>query len=177
MRLLKFIGAVAVVLASFWITLLAMDYWDSRPTVRSGPPTQPARMPPSKLSQVFAVSHTPPNWYATDTKTKTSITGTRIVVESSAPVGQYQWQTQPIPTQVNAEYALSYQIAVTGGRLAIGVEDAAGKWIVTKPIEQPHETIVFKAPTPTVRINVYGASPPPTVATISSVSISGPTGK
>jgi hypothetical protein len=137
MRLLKFIGAIAVILVSFWITLTAMDYWDSRRSVRSGPPTQPARVPASKPSLIFAINQAPPNWFATDARTKVTVAGPRIVVESSAATGEYQWQTQPIPTRVNEEYVLSYEIAMTGGKLAIGVEDATGKWIVTKPIETP----------------------------------------
>jgi hypothetical protein len=161
--LLKLIFGIGVVAASFWITSMALDYWQfgqQFPQV-SGPQT------------IFSLDTVRPNWMLISPSTTTvSVTGKGISLESNMPTNEYQWQTNPIRTQTNISYNVSYEIEVTKGRVAIGVLDILNdKWITTKDISARSDTVAFTAPLTEIRVVLYGSSQPPTAATLSSLTI------
>jgi hypothetical protein len=93
-------------------------------------------------------------------------------LESSMPTNEYQWQTNPIRTQTNTSYNVSYEIEVTKGRLGIGVLDFINdRWITTKDISARSDTIAFTATSTNIQVILYGNSQPPTAATLSSLTI------
>jgi hypothetical protein len=161
----KFIFGIGVIVTSFWITSMALDYWQygqQSPEV-SGP------------RPIFTLDKTRPNWMVVSPSTTTvNITSKGISLESNMPIYEYQWQTNPIGTRANTDYTVSYEIEATTGRLAIGVLDAVNsKWITTKDIVERPDTIAFTAPSAQIRVILFGDGPPPTAATISSLTIVG----
>ena len=159
--LLKFICGIGVIAASFWITLIALDYWQFGQQSPQGPLT------------IFDLDTARPNWMLiSPSTTSVSVTGKGISLESSMPTNEYQWQTNPIGTQTNTSYTVFYEIEVTKGRLALGVLDFVNdKWITTKDISARSDTIAFTATSTEIRVILFGSSQPPTAATLSSLTI------
>jgi hypothetical protein len=161
--LFKFVCGIGVIAASFWITSVALDYWrfGQQSSQASGPLT------------IFAMDTARPNWMLISPSTTTvSVAGKGISLESSMPTNEYQWQTNPIRTQKNTSYTVSYEIEVTKGKMAIGVLDFINdKWITTKDISARSDTIAFTASSTDIRVILYGSSQPPTAATLSSLTI------
>ena len=158
---LKFICGIGVVAASFWITSMALDYW------------QFDQQSPQGSLTIFTMDTARPNWMLiSPSTTAVSVTGKGISLESNMPTNEYQWQTNPIRTQTNISYNVSYEIEVTKGRLGIGVLDFINdKWIATKDISARSDTIAFTATSTDIRVILYGNSQPPTAATLSSLTI------
>jgi hypothetical protein len=161
--LFKFVCGIGVIAASFWITSMALDYWrfGQQSPQASGPLT------------IFALDTARPNWMVISPSTTTaSVTGKGISLESNMQAEEYQWQTNPIRTQTNTSYIVSYEIEVTKGRLGIGVLDFLNdKWITIKDISARSDTIAFTASSTQIRVILFGDSQPPTAATLSSLTI------
>ena len=171
------IGGISVVAASFWITLLVLDYWEPRRDVRTGAPSQPPRPQASRSKIVFVLNPADrAGWAEVDArKTKASISSKGISLESIAAIYESQWTTDLIAAQTNTDYTVLYEIEVTRGKLAVGVMDATNdKWITVKEIDKRSDTIAFKAPSARMRLVLFAASPPPTVAMLSSLKITEP---
>jgi len=165
--LMKFVLAISVIATSFRITSMALDYWQygQQSAQISGP------------RPIFVLDKAQPNWMVVSPSTTTvSVTSKGISLESNMPTYEYQWQTNPIGTQINTGYMISYEIEATTGRPALGVLDTVnGKWIATKDIGERSDTIAFTAPSGQIRVILFGDGPPPTAATISSLTIVGTT--
>jgi hypothetical protein len=161
--LMKFIFGIGVIATSFWITSIALDHW------QYGQQSPQASEPLT----IFALDMARPNWMVISPSTTTvSVNDKGISLESNMPINEYQWQTDPIPTQTNTGYTVSYEVEVTKGRLVIGVLDVLhDKWITTKEIGARSDTIAFTAPSTQIRVILSGSSPPPTTATLSSLTI------
>ena len=163
---MKFIFGIGVIAMSFWVTSKALDYWQygqQSPQV-SGP------------RAIFTLDKARPNWMVVSpSTTSVNVTSKGISLESNMPTNEYQWQTNPIGTRANTGYTVSYEIEATTGRLAIGVLDVLNdKWITTKDIGDRSDAIAFTAPSAQIRVILFGNGPPPTAATISSLTIVGP---
>jgi hypothetical protein len=163
--LVKFIFGIGVIAMSFWITSIALDHWQygqQSPQV-------------SEPQPIFTLDKALPNWMVVSPSTTTvNVTSQGISLESNMPTYEYQWQTNPIGTRANTGYTVSYEIEATTGRLAIGVLDAENsKWITTKEIGDQSDTIAFTAQSARIRVILFGNGPPPTAATISSLTVVG----
>jgi hypothetical protein len=161
--LLKVSFGIGVVAASFWITSMVLDFW------RFGQQSPQASGPQS----IFALDMARPNWTViSPSATTATITPKGISLESTMPTNEYQWQTNYILVQTNTSYVVSYEVEITKGRVAIGVLDVSNnKWITTKDIGTRSDTIAFTAPSPQIRVILFGTSQPPTAATLSSLTI------
>jgi hypothetical protein len=161
--LMNVIFGIGVIAMSFWVTSMALDHWQygEQPPQVSGP------------RAIFTLDKARPNWMVVSPSTTTvNVTDEGISLESNMPIYEYQWQTNPIGTRLNTGYTISYEIEATTGKLTIGVLDAINsKWIATKDIGERADMFAFTAPSPQIRVILFGNGPPPTVATISSLMI------
>jgi hypothetical protein len=161
--LANFIISLGVIGLSFWITLLALDSW-----VFNQGASRPPRL-------VFSLDRPQRHWAVVNSKTQTTVGEKEIVLGSKADLNEYQWLTDPIAVDPNADFTLSYKIEVTEGRMGIGVLDfVTNRWIVTKEITTQSDTIAFKAPSAQLQVILFGTSAPPTGATLSQLTITRP---
>jgi hypothetical protein len=160
----KLLLNVAVAAAAFLGTLIVLDHWQVPTVSQPGP------------NVVYSLDMAHPNWSVVDpARTQVSVTTEGVSVGSIMPPNLYQLSTDRIPVKVNGEYDVSYTINVSKGKFQFGVLDAVNdKWIVQKVIDQRSDAITFTAPTREIQVILFGISPPPTAATLSSLAIVGP---
>jgi hypothetical protein len=169
-KLARIIGALAIVAASFGVTLKLLDYWDSQadPTVSSpaaGTPAQTA--PPKNVAFAFSINGQPPNWSPENADTTTEIAKDGVIVSSRSAANANELGTGAIVTVPNERYVISYDIAVTQGSVALGVLDTTfDKWITVHGISTHTDNLHFTATSNHVQIVLINAGPPPTTVKV-----------
>jgi hypothetical protein len=177
-KLTRIIGALAIVAASFGVTLKLLDYWGSQSDTtvspstagtpaQTTPPKPTQTTPPKNVAFAFSINGQPPNWNPETADTTTEIAKDGLIISSRAAANANELGTNDIATAPNEKYVINYDIAVTQGSVALGVLDTTfGKWISVKPISPQPDSLHFTATSNHVQIILVNAGPPPTTAKV-----------
>jgi hypothetical protein len=169
-KLARIIGPLAIVAASFGVTLKLLDYWDSQSDTTASPSTSstPAHaIPPKNVAFAFSINGQPPNWSPETADTTTEIAKDGLIISSRAAANANELVTSDIATALNEKYVISYDIAVTQGSVALGVLDTTfGKWISVKPVSPQPDSFHFTATSNHVQIILVNAGSPPTTVKV-----------
>jgi hypothetical protein len=174
-KLARIIGALAIVAASFGVTLKLLDYWGSQsdPTVPPSTVGTPAQTtPPKNVAFAFSIDSQPPNWNPETADTTTEIAKDGVIVRSGSAANVNELGTSAIATVPNERYIISYDIAVTQGSVALGVLDTTfNKWISVHAIGPQPDSLHFTATSNHVQIVLVNAGPPPTTVKVARLTL------
>jgi hypothetical protein len=163
-------GALAIVAASFGVTLKLLDKGGSQSDSTVSPPvaSTPAQtILPGNVAFIFSTDTQSPSWTLETSDTTTEMAKDGLVIRSRAAVNANEFGTQEIETVPNKRYVISYDIAVTQGSVVLGILDAGrDKWITVQNISPHPDSLQFTATSNSVQIMLVNAGPPPTTVKI-----------
>jgi hypothetical protein len=169
-KLTRIIGVLAIVAASFGVTLKLLDYWGSQSDTTVSPSTAgtPAQtIPPKNVAFAFSIDGQSPNWNPETADTTTEIAKDGLIIRSRSAANANELGTSAIATVPNERYVISYDIAVTQGSVALGVLDTTfDKWILVQGISPHPDSLHFTATSNHVQIMLVNSGPPPTTVKV-----------
>jgi hypothetical protein len=149
-------GGLAVLVGSFWITLVVLDRLE-RVDGRVEDQSQPRNVVFSLIAQGKA------NWSTATPETTTNVSREGIIVRSTIGTGQYEFVTTDISLAERSSakpYVLEYDIKASEGAVALGVLDASNdRWVTTYPIVEHRDRHIFTTQATKIRLIVYNNGP------------------